>query len=197
MRDYAKLAPSSAGRTALYRHFDAAGGLLYVGISLDTIRRTQQHRSGAHWFGRIARIQIDWHDSRSAALAAEAIAIASEGPAFNIQRPTLTLGCTQRSPPWPSFGDPVRVRGQELHPVLWHGEQWAVTEYGIECRDGTYAIAADRLLKKRIGTNQYDWPLHLREKVWVDMSDFQKSFAVGCWVHHGVPATQHHAERCR
>jgi hypothetical protein len=76
-------------RTALYRHFDAAGALLYVGISMNTIQRTAQHKHGAKWFQRIARIDIEWHPTRSAALTAEAIAIAKENPECNQQRPNV------------------------------------------------------------------------------------------------------------
>lgn len=177
-------------RTALYRHFDAAGALLYVGISLNTIQRTQQHKHGARWFEQIARIDIEWHDSRPAALTAEAIAIAMEAPQFNIARPK-DAPPVPRVVPFPQSDTHVRVRGEALHPILWQGEQWAVTEYGIECRNGTYAIAAHRLLEIRWGTTQYDWPLHMREKPWVDMADFQRAFAAGCLLHHGVPITQH------
>lgn len=179
-------------RTALYRHFDASGALLYVGISLNTIQRTQQHQHGARWFERIARIDIEWHSSRPAALTAEAIAIASESPVFNIARPKDAP--LPRIVPFPQSDSVVRVRGESLHPVLWQGEQWAVTEYGIERRDGRYAISADRLLKLRPGTTLYDWPLHMREKEWVDMEDFQRAFAAGCLLHHGVPITQHRSE---
>ncbi len=45
-------------KVALYRHFDAAGKLLYVGVSLDTIRRTAQHAHGAQWFHEISSIEI-------------------------------------------------------------------------------------------------------------------------------------------
>ncbi len=74
-------------RTALYRHFDAAGALLYVGISLDTIRRTQQHQQGARWYDQIARIEISWHGTREDALYFEAEAILDEVPTFNIATP--------------------------------------------------------------------------------------------------------------
>lgn len=72
-------------KTALYRHFDAAGQLLYVGISLSAVHRLAQHRQTAHWFDRIARIEIEWHESRAAALAAEIIAIRRESPQCNVQ----------------------------------------------------------------------------------------------------------------
>lgn len=177
-------------KTALYRHFDSQDRLLYVGISLDTIRRTQQHRLGARWFERIARIDIEWYPSRPAALTAEAIAIARESPECNLARPRGTPA--EAVIPFAQSSNPVQVRGEALHPILWQGEQWAVTEYGIECRDGTYAIDGARLLRKRQGTNKYDWPLHLDEKVWVNMDDFRRVFAVACLLHHGVPIASHY-----
>lgn len=74
-------------RTALYRHFSSDGSLLYVGISLNAVQRTMQHRQNAIWFDRIARIEVEWHDTRVSALAAEAIAIARERPECNRHRP--------------------------------------------------------------------------------------------------------------
>lgn len=74
-------------RTALYRHFDAAGQLLYVGISLSAVQRLGQHRDTAGWYGLIKRVEIEWLPGRLEALHAEAVAIARESPVHNIQRP--------------------------------------------------------------------------------------------------------------
>lgn len=74
-------------RTALYRHFDAEGALLYVGISLSAVQRLSQHKSGSKWFEQIRRVTIEWHDSREKALRAEATAISQENPRHNLQRP--------------------------------------------------------------------------------------------------------------
>lgn len=79
-------------KTALYRHFDAAGALLYVGISLHSIERTMAHRVGAHWYRSIARIEIQWLPSRADAMRAEREAITNERPLHNIVRP----GCARR-----------------------------------------------------------------------------------------------------
>ena len=75
---------------------------------------------------------------------------------------------------------PVRNRGEELHKTIWQGRQWAVTEYGIEARDGTYAFPAERLSETRLhqGHGLPDWPLHMAEKTWVDIHDFCTVFMV-------------------
>ncbi len=70
--------------TALYRHFDAAGELLYVGISLSAITRLAEHQGASPWFRSIARVTIEWLPSREDAFVAEARAIRSERPKFNV-----------------------------------------------------------------------------------------------------------------
>jgi hypothetical protein len=69
--------------TALYRHFDSDGRLLYVGISLSAIIRLAEHRASP-WFDDIARVEIERHPTRKAALAAERKAIRDERPLHNI-----------------------------------------------------------------------------------------------------------------
>lgn len=69
--------------TALYRHYDRSGSLLYVGISLDPVRRLRQH-IGSRWYSLIAKIEIEQFYSRREALEAEALAIVAEHPVFNI-----------------------------------------------------------------------------------------------------------------
>lgn len=171
-------------RTALYRHFDAAGALLYVGISLSAVQRLAQHKQTAAWFDGIARVEVQWLASREEALTAEAIAIAKEGPLWNVARPQVE-GPVQRSAPIASATDEIKVRGEELHPVLWQGRQWAVTEYGIEARDGTYAISARRLHEdERRG---WSWHQQMEEKEWVDLADFDTAFEIACWLLLGEP----------
>jgi hypothetical protein len=74
-------------RTALYRHFDAAGQLLYVGISNDALRRLLQHKDRAGWYEQIRRVNVEWLPDRAAALSAEAGAIRQEAPLWNVRRP--------------------------------------------------------------------------------------------------------------
>jgi hypothetical protein len=69
--------------TALYRHFDAAGNLLYVGISLSPFTRTRQHKQRAPWFIEVSRIEVEWFGTRGDAEQAEWVAIKSEHPLHN------------------------------------------------------------------------------------------------------------------
>ena len=67
-------------KTALYRHYDATGALLYVGITADPMGRFGAHSRNSGWFTRVARIEIMWFDDREAALLAERKAITDEKP---------------------------------------------------------------------------------------------------------------------
>lgn len=70
-------------RTALYRHYDEQGLLLYVGISHNVITRLEQHRDDSHWFSKIANVTIVWFETRAEAERAEREAIKSELPLHN------------------------------------------------------------------------------------------------------------------
>lgn len=74
----------SDGRTELYRHFDAEGNLLYVGISLSTAKRLGEHRNKAAWFRKVKTITIEHYPSRKAALDAERKAVQTEHPQHNV-----------------------------------------------------------------------------------------------------------------
>jgi predicted GIY-YIG superfamily endonuclease len=61
-----------AEKTSLYRLFNEADELLYVGISHDPDNRWSQHQSLTPWIREVATRTIEWHGSRDDALAAEA-----------------------------------------------------------------------------------------------------------------------------
>lgn len=70
-------------RTVLYRHFDADGLLLYVGITNNPTRRLAEHKCRAIWRNEIDRVDVKWIGDRADALEAEAKAIREERPIFN------------------------------------------------------------------------------------------------------------------
>lgn len=71
------------GKTNLYRHFDDDNVLLYVGISLNAIKRTSEHIHCSPWARDIKRIEIDEFETRKAAMIAETDAIQAEKPLHN------------------------------------------------------------------------------------------------------------------
>lgn len=71
-------------RTALYRHFDADGALLYVGISCRPITRLKQHEHDSSWAAQIARVSVERFLTRQEALEAERLAIKKERPRHNV-----------------------------------------------------------------------------------------------------------------
>lgn len=70
--------------TSLYRHFNATGDLLYVGISINAFERYKQHASEKEWFDDVSNMTIERFDTRQCALEAEMSAIKNENPKYNI-----------------------------------------------------------------------------------------------------------------
>lgn len=72
------------GTTALYRHYNANGALLYVGISLSAVIRFAKHKHESKWANEVHTMKVEYFDSREQALEAEQNAIKKERPLFNI-----------------------------------------------------------------------------------------------------------------
>jgi predicted GIY-YIG superfamily endonuclease len=70
----------------LYRIYDARHGLLYVGITMSPVNRFRCHRNKS-WWSEVTSIELQHFSSRQALAAAEALAITSESPRFNIAVP--------------------------------------------------------------------------------------------------------------
>lgn len=100
--------------TELYRHYDPAGVLLYVGVSLYGLARLKDHSNQSAWFERIARVEIERFPSRDAALKAEQDAIAKEKPLYNIRHKQKDL---MSAPPDERI-EPVAVRRRTAADML-------------------------------------------------------------------------------
>lgn len=81
----------TAPPTAVYRHFDACGRLLYVGSTSDPEARWKQHQRQSGWVmaGLVDSVTIEWWPSRAAARTAERAAIRNENPIYNRLRPKV------------------------------------------------------------------------------------------------------------
>ncbi|MFB4275783.1 GIY-YIG nuclease family protein [Nonomuraea sp. MTCD27] len=106
--------------TTLYRLYDTADRLLYVGVAGNPGRRFEQHRAEKPWWGQVARITLEHHPTREAALDAELTAIRTENPRHNIagradQEQPATPGWEHRLLPNGAYldtehrGDHIRV----------------------------------------------------------------------------------------
>jgi len=67
----------------------------------------------------------------------------------------------------------VECKGQPLGVILWQGDQWAVTDYGLERRNGKYSIHCKdfcRGLKTKQDVFVF-WFKHLSSKSWCNEDD--------------------------
>jgi hypothetical protein len=68
---------------AVYRIWNEAGVLIYVGTSTTPFARFAQHRA-REWWPQATRIDLEWFPSSEEARRAESRAIAAESPIFNV-----------------------------------------------------------------------------------------------------------------
>jgi predicted GIY-YIG superfamily endonuclease len=71
--------------TTLYRFFDSAGRLLYIGVTSVGPSRWSEHEHHRKWWALVARVEAEHFPDRASALAAEKAAIKAEQPPWNIQ----------------------------------------------------------------------------------------------------------------
>lgn len=75
-------------------------------------------------------------------------------------------------------------------PTFFSNQQWDVTDYGIETRQGSpiYEIAKSRLTETRDGIRgrEYNWPPHMAEKEWVNIEAFIEAFTQALILHAGA-----------
>ena len=107
----------------VYRLFDPADVLLYVGCSVNPEARLRTHRSDQPWSDIIDRQTVEGPFSRIEALAREAAAIADERPRFNVRH-------NEDPERWegPSEGaflyvkNRVNLAGRCVARAFWNGE---------------------------------------------------------------------------
>ena len=92
---------------------------------------------------------------------------------------------------FPQTQSEVRCLGEPLGLVLWQGKQWAVTAYGLECRNGKYHVEAKEFYKN-VDPSRFkntkdprqlaylSWFHHVKEKSWVDQEDLDHALQAMC-----------------
>lgn len=111
-------------RTAVYRLYDAAGDLLYVGATQSPRARFQHHATHKAWWPEVHKDDVQWHPDRAEALRAEAVAIREETPRYNTRVPLpdgSLRGSTVRSdvPPIARGRGARGMRGVPIEDDLW------------------------------------------------------------------------------
>lgn len=135
-------------RTALYRLFDVAGALLYIGISVDPGVRWRVHAREKSWWAEVSERTVEWFETRKAAEAAEVAAVAAELPRYNVEHSvTRRRGDAKseyRSPydkprqiriatqMWRDFGLATKAAGTTRAAVLGQFIRWYISEPGAE-----------------------------------------------------------------
>lgn len=73
------------GKHVMYRFFDEADDLLYIGASSNLPARMDNHRAASPWYAEVARLGIQVFRSGVDALDAERTAIRMECPRYNVR----------------------------------------------------------------------------------------------------------------
>jgi len=173
--------------TTLYRFFDSAGRLLYVGISGNPGRRFHQHSGEKPWWADVDRSTMEHFATRAEAEAAEVAAIKTERPLHNVvhnndrpqPRPTHRRaavfscnGCGQLIADGDGYFE-VKVPSpwDGLHPFAewraWH------QRCDPEPDADTYWIRVERF---NSAAEVHDWHHHLSEKNWIADTNWESLY---------------------
>jgi len=104
---------------AVYRAYDRDGNPLYYGSSANPYQRLATHAStdnGRCWTPQVARIDLDWFDSRTAALAHERAMTLRDGPWYSRQGVTVPWGPPKPPTLTPGALPVPSARGATFHP---------------------------------------------------------------------------------
>lgn len=109
----AQVVPLKARPHVLYRMYDSARQLLYVGITANIEARFADHRDDKPWWSDVSSIDLQHFTSREAVERAEQRAIKAERPLFNV------LHRLRPSRPAAGQGPPKRHRNFRIEDEVW------------------------------------------------------------------------------
>ncbi|MEE1812616.1 GIY-YIG nuclease family protein [Streptomyces sp. BE133] len=99
---------------AVYRLYDEAGSLLYVGMTGSLEQRWTFHALDKFWWHLVVRKDVTWHKVRREAEEAEKLAILTEKPTYNLTlnpgRPPVRVGDRRPNPFLPPLVNALRQR---------------------------------------------------------------------------------------
>jgi predicted GIY-YIG superfamily endonuclease len=149
--------------TAVYRFYDTAGVLLYVGITVDPWLRFASHEDVA-WAkdADLSRVRVRWYETRRAAKAAESRAIETEQPVYNLAEKTRAACHPPTQPALPcdcsvhAEGSLDEHRRSQWFAVRWNAGRrliggWRGKGAIVPCRVKTVADVIAELDAKQLG----------------------------------------------
>lgn len=158
----------------LYRFYDKADQLLYIGISLSAAQRASQHRKTQGWWPLVARMEVEHLDvTRGQIEALERAAIQNERPRYNVVHNGVA---TVKKTNW--------TCGTCRVPVTDGYVQIADCKWVCVCKrcdDGSeeYFIELGRI-------DTYDdvaiWTKHLLGKSWFSLVDWETMLRQSCQI---------------
>ena len=82
----------------IYRHFDKDNNLLYIGRSINPLRRLYQHKKSSDWFSDVYTVTMERFDCFDDMVNAEIKAIIEEKPLYNIQHKKKETSSSTKHP---------------------------------------------------------------------------------------------------
>lgn len=152
----------NTSRTALYRHYNSASELLYVGISLSATYRFKQHQRSAQWIADAVRMETQWFATRKEAEAAERSAIKIENPKFNVAHTIEKNTATKLKPAKP------RRKVKHLKSVMCEFEDFTINGQRVflACtalakeRNGQFTMEGDFKVTPQYYAKMFNMPIN-------------------------------------
>ena len=120
------------GRTVVYRLYDKANELLYVGISSRFGVRWLEHAGSKPWWPEVDHVTLQLYDTREEALSIETDAIERERPLYNVvHAPGGPRRHVAVATPGPTTEGAARIRAARDEYDYWYHELIAAIREGI------------------------------------------------------------------
>lgn len=113
--DFARLMDPDLREHFVYRAFDAAGRLLYVGCTMNLDRRHQEHKYGSQWYAAMTSVKLSGPYNYTTARRLEKEAINTEGPLQNGQEPGNMAARRARSKTFARVMNAALEQGMDLN----------------------------------------------------------------------------------
>lgn len=145
------------GPHILYRLCDGDRHLLYVGITLNPLRRIRDHRDSKDWWHEVSEIYLEHHASRRLLLIAEAEAITAEKPIYNLMGNDRSKSATESFDiyPCPACGkESFYRRAMDRFYHLWGEDN---VDCWVQCTRDEIKIGMTNIFGREL--TQRTWPL--------------------------------------